>query len=160
MGAVTNSGFEKIVELNPMNKDYVILGVSGYNGAFSGSSAELDARNSEYGPRPDGTDYVSPTNVCPARIYIGMKGKMEDGSDAPDDDFLARNGLRYGKVYGFAIDMSASGPTGGLFRDAFHKPRANGEQVEGKFVAIDWMWDGEAKNFRHDGQRIITSFLH
>lgn len=47
--------------------------------------------------------------------------------------------------------MSESGPTGGLFRDAFHKPRDNGEQVDGKFVAIDWKWDGTVKNFRHDG---------
>ncbi len=73
------------------------------------------------------------------------------GSDAPSDDFLARNGLRYGKVYGFATDMSSSGPTGGLWRDDFHKPRANGAKVEGKFVAINWQWDGTAKNFRHDG---------
>ena len=73
------------------------------------------------------------------------------GSDAPADDFLAKNGLRYGKVYGFAIDASESGPTGGLMRDAFHKPRENGAKVDGKYVAIDWQWDGEVKNFRHDG---------
>jgi len=79
VGSVTNSGFEKIVELNPQHKDYIVLGVSGYNGSYGGSTAELDARNNEYGKRPDGTDYVNPKNVCPARIYIGMKGKMEDG---------------------------------------------------------------------------------
>jgi hypothetical protein len=73
------------------------------------------------------------------------------GSDAPASDFLARNGLRYGKVYGFAVDMSENGPTGGLFRDAYHKKRQNGEMVSGKFVAIDWQWDGNVKNFRHDG---------
>lgn len=76
---------------------------------------------------------------------------MEDGSDAPADDFLARNGLRYGKVYGFAVDMSSEGPTGGLFRDAYHRPRENGARVDGKFVAIDWQWDGVVRNFRHDG---------
>lgn len=70
------------------------------------------------------------------------------GSDAPADDFLARNGLRYGKVYGFATDMSADGQTGGLWRDEYHKDRENGEKVEGKFVAIDWQWDGTVKNFR------------
>jgi len=151
VGSVTVSGFEKIVEVNPQHTDYVILALSGYNGAYNNGGAEVDARNAEYGPRPDGSDYVNPENVCPARIYVGMKGKMEDGSDAPEDDFLARNGLRYGKVYGFAVDMSEAGPTGGLFRDAFHKPRDNGEQVDGKFIAIDWQWDGEVKNFRHDG---------
>ena len=150
VGSVTVSGWEKIVELNPAHTDYVILSLSGYNGAYNNPGAEIDGRNAEYS-KPDGTDYVDPKNVCPARIYIGMKGKMEDGSDAPADDFLARNGLRYGKVYGFAVDMSESGPTGGLFRDAFHKPRQNGAKVEGKFVPIDWQWDGTVKNFRHDG---------
>ncbi|EJK67681.1 hypothetical protein THAOC_11255 [Thalassiosira oceanica] len=150
VGSVTVSGWEKIVELNPAHTDYVVLSLSGYNGAYNNPEGEIDGRNAEYS-KPDGTDYVDPKNVCPARIYIGMKGKMEDGSDAPADDFLARNGLRYGKVYGFAIDMSESGPTGGLFRDAFHKPRHNGAKVEGKFVPIDWQWDGTVKNFRHDG---------
>ena len=79
VGSVTNSGFEKIVEINPMHKDYVVLGVSGYNGAYNNGDAEVDARNAEYGNRPDGTPYVNPVNVCPARIYVGMKGKMEDG---------------------------------------------------------------------------------
>lgn len=79
VGSVTVSGFEKIVELNPQHTDYVVLALSGYNGAYGNGGAEIDARNAEYGPRPDGTDYVNPQNVCPARIYIGMKGKMEDG---------------------------------------------------------------------------------
>jgi len=73
------------------------------------------------------------------------------GSDAPADDFLARNGLRYGKVYGFAVDMSENGPTHGLWRDAYHKDRENGSMVSGKFVAIDWQWDGVVRNYRHDG---------
>ncbi len=79
VGSVTNSGFEKIVEIDPQHEDYVILGVSGYNGAYNNGQAEVDARNAEYGNRPDGTPYVNPQNVCPARIYVGMKGKMEDG---------------------------------------------------------------------------------
>lgn len=73
------------------------------------------------------------------------------GSDAPADDFLARNGLRYGKVYGFATDMNAMADAQALFRDAYHRCRENGSKVAGKFVAIDWQWDGVAKNFRHDG---------
>jgi hypothetical protein len=78
---------------------------------------------------------------------------MEDGSDAPKDDFLARNGLRYGKTYSFAIDMSKNGPTKGMWRDEFHrdpKMAYNGAQVDGKFVADKWEWDGEVKNFAHD----------
>jgi len=58
---------------------HLLLGVSGYNGSFGGSDAEVKARNTEYGNKPDGSAYVSPKNICPARIYIGMKGKMEDG---------------------------------------------------------------------------------
>jgi hypothetical protein len=76
------------------------------------------------------------------------------GSDAPSDDFLARNGLRYGKLYGFAVDMSAStGPTQGKWRDAFHKNATmakNGAEVAGKWIPNAWQWDGEVKNFHHD----------
>jgi hypothetical protein len=151
IGVVTNSGFEKIVEINPEHEDYVVLAVSGYNGAFDGHSAELAARNAEYGNRPDGKPYVMTRDIVPNVIYIGVKGKKEDGSDAPANDFLARNGLRYGKLYGFAVDMAPTGPTGGLFRDNFHKPRANGARVDGKFVELDWQWNGTVKNFRHDG---------
>jgi hypothetical protein len=76
------------------------------------------------------------------------------GSDAPKDDFLARNGLRFGKMYGFAIDMSASGPTQGMWRDEFHKDASlgvNGAMVSGVFTPISWQWDGEVRNFEHDG---------
>ena len=73
------------------------------------------------------------------------------GSDAPADDFLARNGLRYGKIYGFATDMNTDKDTSGLFRDNYHKCRENGSSVDGKFVAINWQWDGVVRNFRHDG---------
>ena len=58
--------------------------------------------------------------------------------------------------------MSLTGDAGGLYRDEYHKSRMNGEKVEGKFVAIDWKWDGEVKNFRHDGawewQKPVPSF--
>ena len=96
-------------------------------------------RNAGYGPRPDGKNYTWPKDIVPYRIYVGkdpfdaaplrlkygispmccgpgVKGKLEDGSDAPADDFLARNGFKYGQIYGFAIDMTnttvRSGPTG------------------------------------------------
>ena len=79
VGSVTVSGFEKIVEINPKHSDYVVLSLSGYNGAYNNPEAEIDGRNAEYGNRPDGTSYVNPKNICPARIYVGMKGKMGDG---------------------------------------------------------------------------------
>lgn len=50
--------------------------------------------------------------------------------------------------------MSASGPTGGAWRDAFHKNPAtavNGAKVDGVFTPISWQWDGTVRNFEHDG---------
>ena len=91
----------------------------------------------------------------PYRVYVGIKGKLEDGTDAPEDDFMARNGFKYGNIYGFAIDMTnttnSTGPTAGVWRDEFHKSATNGDFVPGKWVAQPWRWDGEVKNFQHDG---------
>lgn len=111
-----------------------------------------EARNALYGPRTDGMNYTWPKNIVPYRIYVGIKGKLEDGSDAPADDFLARNGLKYGQIYGFAVDM-ASNTTApyDLWRDEFHKTASNGDKVEGKWLPQEWRWDGEVKNFQHDG---------
>ncbi len=126
----------------------------GYNGDYSGYHPALLARQEEYGLRPDGNEYVWCNNIVPYRMYVGVKGLMEDGSRAPDDDFLARNGLRYGQIYGFAIDMTEDGPTQGMWRDEFHSNATfayNGAKVEGKWVAQPWKWDGEVRNFEHDG---------
>lgn len=111
-----------------------------------------DLRNEVYGPRTDGKNYTWPKNIVPYRIYVGIKGKLEDGSDAPADDFLARNGLKYGQIYGFAVDMNdnTTAPYD-LWRDAFHKTADNGDKVEGKWIPQQWRWDGEVKNFQHDG---------
>jgi hypothetical protein len=79
VGATTQTGFEKIVEMNPQSTDHVVLAISGYNGAYRGFTAELEGRAESYGTRPDGKDYAWPKDICPARIYIGVKGKMEDG---------------------------------------------------------------------------------
>lgn len=59
-GVLTNGGFGKNVELNPTNENYIILGVSGYNGPFTddeilpGEELEpelvLEYHNMEYGP--------------------------------------------------------------------------------------------------------------
>ena len=150
VGSTTMGGFEKVVEINPLHEDYVVIAISGYNGAFGSYDKIIEKRNAAY-TRPDGKPYVKPQNVHPARVYVGVKGKMEDGSQAPSDDFLARNGLRYGQVYGFAIDMSENGPTGGVWRDEFHKSAMNGAKVDGVFTKVDWMWDGIVKDFEHDG---------
>jgi hypothetical protein len=75
------------------------------------------------------------------------------GSPAHTTDFLARNGLRHGKIYGYAVDMSDDGPTGGMWRDEFHKDPAamNGASVPGIWIAIDWAWNGTVTDYEHDG---------
>lgn len=150
IGAFGQGGFEKVVEINSQHPDYVMYAISGYNGAFSGTSAVLEARNKEF-TRADGKDYVWTENIVPFRFYVGVKGRCEDGKEC--DDFLARNGLKYGKIYGFAIDMSEEGPTSGLWRDEFHKDPSkaiNGAKVPGMWIAQPWTWDGKVKNFQYD----------
>ena len=68
-------------------------------------------------------------------------------------DFLSRNGLAYGKLYGFSTNMTAtgSGTANGLFMDAYSKVAAPGSTVNGAFYPLDWQWDGEVKSFMHDG---------
>ncbi|KAG7369578.1 hypothetical protein IV203_027324 [Nitzschia inconspicua] len=153
LGVFTLGGFEKIVEINPEVEGYTMFAFSGYNGAFDGFEHTLDMRNSLF-KRSDGQNYTWSNDIHPARFYIGVKGKMEDGSDAPEDDFLARNGLRYGYIYGFAIDMSEDGPTGGLWRDDFHRDAekaTNGAKVDGWWIKQPWQWDGQVRNFEFDG---------
>jgi hypothetical protein len=159
LGGLTMGGFEKMVEINSQNPDYIILGVSGYNGAFDIDDHVpnevllpqniIDARNAEYGPRADGKNYTFTRDINPFRFYVGVKGKLEDGSAAPADDFLARNGLKYGQMYGFAIDMrnetDVVGPTAGVWRDEFHKSAQNGDMIPGKWIAQPWRWDGVGK---------------
>jgi hypothetical protein len=153
-GVFTNGGFEKIYEINSQHPDYVMFGVSGYNGDFGTNTVETLAKRNELYPRMDGTPYVWTENIHPYRIYVGIKGLREDGTAAPATDFLARNGLKYGQMYGFAINMASDGPTLGQFRDAFHSNPAtntNGKTVPGKWIAQPWRWDGTVKNFEHDG---------
>ena len=57
------------------------------------------------GARPDGSPYVWPKYVVPNRLYVGKKGFNAQGQ--PASDFLSRNGLAYGQVYGFATDLAA-----------------------------------------------------
>lgn len=79
--ALGQTGYEKIMPINPQNPDYVVLVLAGYN-------HDLEP--------------------APLKIYVGLKGADVDGSpiaaDAPARDlFLARNGLLHGKIYGVAV---------------------------------------------------------
>lgn len=142
-GVFTLGGFEKIVEFNCGHPDYVCFSPSGYNGAFGVPAGEASRKNA-LGLRPDGTPYVWPENVHPSRIYIGKKGFNAKGE--PANDFLSRNGLAHGQLYGFATDQAD-----GLFQDAFSKVKPPGTTISGAFYPIGWKWDGEVKTFVHDG---------
>ncbi|MGF1446708.1 MAG: hypothetical protein ACFBRM_11000 [Pikeienuella sp.] len=81
--ALGQTGYEKIMPINPQHPDYVVMVLAGYN-------HELEP--------------------APLKIYVGLKGADADGTpiaeDAPErDQFLARNGLLHGKIYGLAAAM-------------------------------------------------------
>mmetsp|Transcript_8874 Transcript_8874/g.13445 ORF Transcript_8874/g.13445 Transcript_8874/m.13445 type:complete len:830 (+) Transcript_8874:287-2776(+) len=153
-GVFTLGGFEKIVEVNCGIKGYVCFAPSGYNGDFGVNGAAEAARKNALTKRPDGTDYVYPVNVVPARLYVGKKGYNAHGEVA--NDFLSRNGLAYGQLYGFAANTSESGFE---WRDNWHSNpgRQTGDVMHGAWYPIDWRWDGIVKNFMHDGS---WSFQH
>ena len=72
------SGYEKIMPINPGHSDYVLMVMAGYNHS------------------------VEPV---PLRLYVGKKGvdannqKVDQNGIASQcDKFLARNGLLYGKI--------------------------------------------------------------
>jgi hypothetical protein len=147
-GVFTLGGFEKIVEVNCGIAGYVCFSPTGYNGNFGVNKAQEAARKNAMGKRPDGTNYAYSQDIVPARLYIGKKGYNAKG--VPATDFLSRNGLAYGRMYGFATDVTT---TGFKFRDAWHKDasRMPGDVVNGAFWQIDWSWDGEVRNYMHDG---------
>ena len=147
-GVFTMGGFEKIVEVNCGHTAYVCFGVSGYNGEFDVDRAAAAARKNALGKRPDGTDYVRTQNIVPARIYVGVKGRNALGQ--PATDFLSRNGLAYGQVYGFATNVAQT--TGGRYLEDWSKNVATpGQTVAGGFYPIDWRWNGTVTSFLHDG---------
>ena len=79
--ALGQSGYEKIMPINPQNPDYVVAVLAGYN------------------------HDVEP---APLKIYVGLKGAGVDGQPLADDanerdQFLARNGLLHGRIYGLAV---------------------------------------------------------
>ena len=147
-GVFTLGGFEKIVEFNCGHSAYVCFAPSGYNGNFDIDRNAEAARKNGMGLRPDGTPYVFTEFVVPSRVYVGVKGRNAQGQ--PATDFLSRNGLAYGKVYGFATDVAST--TGGRFQEDWHLNVAtNGMQVPGGFYPIDWQWNGTVTSFMHDG---------
>ena len=150
-GAFGAGGFQKIVEFGCGTEGYVCFAISGYNGNFGYKKAKegLLARRKEVEPlRSDGTEWVYPQHIVPARVYIGLKGYKADGTPCGDDcEFLERNGLAHGRVYGFAVpESTADRDTWHVGRDRTRPPAG----LSGVFAPTMWQWDGEVKNFEHD----------
>ena len=79
--ALGQSGYEKIMPINSKHKDFVIMVLAGYN----------------HGVEP-----------APLKIYVGKKNVGVNGKALPEnaserDQFLSKNGLLYGKIYGMAL---------------------------------------------------------
>ncbi len=111
--ALGQTGYEKILPLNPGLTNYVVIVLAGYN------------HNSE---------------PAPNRIYVGIKGRAADGNPiSPNaserDQFLARNGLLFGKIYGLAV------PTSGYNALGISSPDISAKMVD------DYMKDVNASNF-------------
>jgi len=110
--ALGQTGYEKLMPINSGHKDYVVIVAAGYN----------------HGQEP-----------APNRIYVGMKNRRADGSKInyatanERDTFLARNGLLYGKIYGFAL-------TPEVFADLGIEVKLDAKMVD------DYMTDASAPN--------------
>ena len=125
--ALGQSGYEKMLPINPNHPDYVVMVMAGYN------------------------HDVEP---APLRIYVGKKGLDADGkaisSMAPArDQFLARNGLLYGKIYGLAVENSQYRGLGinnidleEKMLDAYLKDENAPNTFSGKFFPTSYQWKG------------------
>jgi hypothetical protein len=126
--AMGQSGYEKPVPLNTLHADYTALVLSGYNYDYS---------------------------VAPLKIYIGVKGMDSDGTpidaNAPErDQFLARNGLLYGQIYGLAVEDSVLTGTLGIetidltakMIDAYLLDENAPDTFSARFVASSYRWEG------------------
>ncbi|MGA0999328.1 MAG: hypothetical protein ACO3RQ_07265, partial [Litorivicinaceae bacterium] len=125
--ALGQTGYEKLMPINPGHKDYVVIVAAGYN----------------HGQEP-----------APNRIYVGMKNRAADGSQinyatASDRDaFLARNGLLYGKIYGLALTPETYETLGlkialdAKMVDDYMKNADAPNRFEGRFYPTSYQWAG------------------
>ena len=126
------SGYEKLLPINPGHEDYVAMVLSGYNHDKS----------------------------VPNRIYIGIKDKLADGTAinyntaSERDSFLARNGLLHGKIYGLALSDATYTTLGidpdkdgdllidDLSADAYLKSATAPDNIPGRFYGTSYQWGG------------------
>ena len=84
-----------------------------------------------------------------ANLYRAVSQSAQaDGTACGDDcDYLAKNGLAFGRVYGFAV------PDATPDRDPWHKDNDRAKspgKVDGVFAQTAWQWDGVVRNFEYD----------
>ena len=125
--ALGQTGYEKLLPINPKHKDYVVIVLAGYN----------------HGQEP-----------APNKIYIGMKNKTIGGQDInyltanKRDAFLARNGLLYGKIYGLALSdneykrLNISVNLSEKMMDKYLQDKAAPNQFSGRFYPTSYQWKG------------------
>ncbi|MGR3484964.1 MAG: hypothetical protein ACU0BF_06425 [Paracoccaceae bacterium] len=125
--ALGQSGYEKIMPINPQHPDYVVMVLAGYN----------------HGVEP-----------APLKIYVGLKGAGVDGQplaeDASERDrFLARNGLLHGQIYGLAVANETYADLGidtidttEMMMDAYLTDPSAADEFAVAFVPTSYRWQG------------------
>ena len=131
--ALGQTGYEKIAPLNTGESDYVVMVTSGYN----------------HGLEP-----------APLKIYVGRKGYDGEGNEITDehserDQFLGRNGLLWGQLYGQTLknkhfdklDVVADEDGNGRFddnvMDTYLTTQAKaGDSFKGRFYPNSFQWGG------------------
>jgi 2',3'-cyclic-nucleotide 2'-phosphodiesterase (5'-nucleotidase family)/DNA-binding beta-propeller fold protein YncE len=127
--ALGQSGYEKLMPINPGHEDYVVIVASGYN------------------------HEVEP---APLKVYIGKKGFDASGNAVDQNDptvserdkFLARNGLLFGQLYGMAADAatySALGLTVDADAKMMDEYLTNAEAPDNfsvRYMPTSYQWDG------------------
>lgn len=125
--ALGQTGYEKLMPINPQHEDYVVIVGAGYN------------HNQE---------------PAPLKIYIGMKDRLADGSEIDystaneRDAFLARNGMLYGRIYGFAMPTESYAALGleanpaAKMMDEYLQNADAPNTFEGRFYPTSYQWGG------------------
>ncbi len=134
--ALGQTGYEKIVPLNPQSDDYVVIALSGYN-------------------------YYNPT--APIRLYVGRKGYGADGqaldlsATSEVEQFLGRNGLLHGQIYGLSVSAKEAKrlaldeqfwsyevayDSGYENFNAYQKSTTAPGDFKGRFYPTDYKWGG------------------
>merc|ERR1719487_2575472 len=124
--ALGQTGYEKLIPVNPQSTEHVVIVAAGYN----------------YGYEP-----------APLKVYVGIKGKNADGTAGAG--FLARNGLAFGKLYGLAI-TDATVTTLGLdpankyskteFMEKYLADESAPDKFDAKFFPTSYQYDGNVVN--------------